>query len=135
MPRATERKTAMMRLTMAAAMLTGVLATTMLVTTMPATADEEDCETVVKAVTEALAIATKNFETTMGELKETMSKAADDKTKAAVKNKFCSAGGEMLGTTQALRAVAGECSKDRSALASLDKSVGEIESAVDGACK
>ena len=119
----------MMRLTMAAAMLTGMLATT-----MPAVADE-DCDTVVKAVTEALAIATKNFETTMGELKETMSKPADDKTKAAVKNKFCSAGGEMLGTTQALRAVAGECSKDRSALASLDKSVGEIDTAVDGACK
>jgi predicted sugar kinase len=134
MPRATERKTAMMRLTMAAAMLTGMLAMTMLATTMPAAADE-DCDTVVKAVTEALAIATKNFETTMGELKDTMSKSADDKTKAAVKNKFCSAGGEMLGTTQALRAVAGECSKDRSALASLDKSVGEIETAVDGACK
>jgi hypothetical protein len=134
MPRATERKTAMMRLTMAAAMLTGMLATTMFATTMPAVADE-DCDTVVKAVTEALAIATKNFETTMGELKETMSKPADDKTKAAVKNKFCSAGGEMLGTTQALRAVAGECSKDRSALASLDKSVGEIDTAVDGACK
>jgi hypothetical protein len=129
MPRATERKTAMMRLTMAAAMLTGMLATT-----MPAAADE-DCDTVVKAITEALAIATKNFETTMGELKETMSKPADDKTKAAVKNKFCSAGGEMLGTTQALRAVAGECSKDRSALASLDKSVGEIDTAVDGTCK
>jgi hypothetical protein len=124
----------MMRLTMAAAVLTGMLMATMLATTLPATADE-DCDTVVKAVTEALAIATKNFETTMGELKETMSKSADDKTKAAVKNKFCSAGGEMLGTTQALRAVAGECSKDRSALASLDKSVGEIDTAVDGACK
>ena len=124
----------MMRLTMAAAMLTGMLATTMLATTMPAAADE-DCDTVVKAITEALAIATKNFETTMGELKETMSKPGDDKTKAAVKNKFCSAGGEMLGTTQALRAVAGECSKDRSALASLDKSIGEIDTAVDGTCK
>lgn len=129
----------MMRLTMAAAMLTGMfatamLATTMLATTMPAAADE-DCDTVVKAVTEALAIAGKNFETTMGELKETMSKPADDKSKAAVKNKFCSAGGEMLGITQALRAVAGECSKDRSALASLEKSVGETDTAVDGACK
>ena len=118
-----------MRLTMAAAMLTGMFATT-----MPAAADE-DCDTVVKAVTEALAISTKNFEMTMGELKETMSKSSDDKTKATVKNKFCSAGGEMLGTTQALRAVAGECTKDRTALASLDKSIGEIDTAVDGACK
>ena len=119
----------MIRLTMAAAMLTGMFATT-----MPAAADE-DCDTVVKAVTEALAISTKNFEMTMGELKETMSKSSDDKTKATVKNKFCSAGGEMLGTTQALRAVAGECTKDRAALASLDKSVTEIDTAVDGACK
>jgi hypothetical protein len=120
----------MMRLMMAAAALTGMLAAA-----VPAAADEEDCETVVKAVTEALAISAKNFETTMAELKETMSKSSDDKTKAAVKNKFCSAGGEMLGTTRALRAVAGECSKDRSALAALDKSVGEIDTAVDGACK
>lgn len=119
----------MMRLTMAAAMLAGMLATT-----MPATADE-DCDTVVKAVAEALAITAKNFETTMGELKETMSKPGDDKTKAAVKNKFCSAGGEMLGTTRALRAVTGECTKDSAALASLDKSVSEIDTAVDGACK
>ena len=34
----------------------------------------------------------------MGELKKTMGNPADDKSKAAVKNKFCSSGGEMLGT-------------------------------------
>jgi hypothetical protein len=120
-------------------MMTAAAATALiglLATAAPSRADEE-CDTVVKAVSEALAIVAKNFETTMGELKETMSKpAANDKARAAIKNKFCSSGGEMLGTSRALRAVVGECSADqRAVLATLDKSVSEIETAVDGACK
>jgi hypothetical protein len=121
----------MLRLMMASAMLTGILATT-----MPAAADEEDCETVVTALNEAMSIGTKNLETTLDELKKTMGQSADDKTKAAVKNKFCSASGELLGTSRAVRAVAGECGpKQRAALASLDKSITEMETAVDGTCK
>jgi hypothetical protein len=121
----------MIRLMMAAAMLTGILATT-----MPAAADEEDCETVVTALNEAMAIGSKNLETTLDELKKTMSQPADDKAKAMVKNKFCSASGELLGTSRAIRAVAGECGpKQRAALASLDKSITEMETAIDGTCK
>jgi len=40
-----------------------------------------------------VSIGTKNLETTLDELKRTLSQSADDKTKAAVKNKFCSASG------------------------------------------
>ena len=121
----------MLRLMMASAMLTGILATT-----MPATADEEECKTVVTALNEAMSIGTKNLETTLDELKKSMSQSADDKTKAAVKNKFCSASGELLGTSRAVHAVAGECGpKPRAALASLDKSITEMETAIDGTCK
>jgi hypothetical protein len=123
-----------MKRLMTAAAVTALIG--LLATAAPSRADE-DCDTVVKAVTEALSIAAKNFETTMDELKQTMSKpAADDKAKAAVKNRFCSSGGEMLGTSRALRAVVGECSEgQRAPLASLDKSVNEIETSIDGACK
>ncbi len=96
----------------------------------------DDCDTVVKALEEAVAIANKNFDETMAELKKTMSQPADDKKKASVKNTFCSISGELLGTTRAMRAVAGECgANQRAALASLDKSIKEMETAIDGTCK
>jgi hypothetical protein len=96
----------------------------------------EDCETVVTALTEAVSIAQKNFETTMDELKQTMSQPADDKKKASVKNTFCSVVGELLGASRASRAVAGECGPNqRAALAQFDKSIKEIEGAIDSTCK
>jgi hypothetical protein len=105
-----------------------------LATTLPARGD--DCETVVNGLNEAVSIGNKNFEAMMGELKKTMSQGADDKARAAVKNRFCSASGELLGTFKAVRAVAGECgSEQRAALGSLDTSIKETESAIDGTCK
>ena len=102
----------------------------------PLRADEEDCETVLKDLTDAIEIATKNFETTMGELKKIMSEGADDKSKAKVKNMFCSASGEVLGTSRVTRAAAAECGPEqKAALASLDKSIKEMETAIDGTCK
>jgi hypothetical protein len=102
-----------------------------------APARAEDCETVVTALTEAVAIATKNFETTMDELKQIMSQgAADDKKKSTVKNLFCSASGEVLGASRATRAAAGACGEaQKSALAQFDKSIKEMETAIDGTCK
>jgi hypothetical protein len=102
-----------------------------------APARAEDCETVVTALTEAVAIATKNFETTMDELKQIMSQgAADDKKKSTVKNLFCSASGEVLGTSRATRAAAAACGEaQKSALAQFDKSIKEMETAIDGTCK
>ena len=95
---------------------------------------EEDCDNVVKALDEAISIGNKNFEATMDELKQTMSRSADDKSKAAVKNKVCSASGELLGTSRAVRAVVAECSDKRAAIASLDKSIKEIETAIERTC-
>jgi hypothetical protein len=119
-------------------LMTAVAATALfglLAMAAPSRADD-DCETVVNALNEAMAIGTKNLETTVDELKKTMSQSADDKAKAAVKNKFCSASGELLGTSRAIRAVVGECgAKQRAAIASLDKSINEMETAIDGTCK
>jgi len=96
----------------------------------------DDCDTVVKALEEALSITAKNFDTIMAEVKKLMSEPADDKKKASVKNTFCSASGELLGTSRATRAVAGECGANQhAALASLDKSINEMEAAIDSTCK
>jgi hypothetical protein len=97
---------------------------------------DEDCDNVVKALEDALAVSAKGFDETMAQLKRTMSQGGDDKTKASVKNTFCSVVGEMLGTSRAARAVAAECSAaQRPAFASLDKSIQEIETAIDNTCK
>ncbi len=90
-----------------------------------APARAEDCETVVTALT-AVAIATKNFETTMDELKQIMSQGADDKKKATVKNLFCSASGEVLGASRATRAAAAACGEAQKS-APFDKSIKEME--------
>ena len=100
-----------------------------------APARAEDFETVVTALTEAVAIASKNFETTMDELKQIMSQGADDKKKATVKNLFCSASGEVLGTSRATAAAAACGEAQKSALAQFDKSIKEMETAIDGTCK
>ena len=114
----------------AAAALVGLFAAA-----APARADE-DCDNVVRDITEAISIANKNFETTMGELKKIMSEgAADDKKKAMVKNTFCNSSGEVLGTSRAMRAIAGECAGKRADIASLDKSIKEMETAIGGTCQ
>jgi hypothetical protein len=103
---------------------------------LAAPARANDCETVLSDLNEAVGIATKNLETTMGELKKIMSEGADDKSKAKVKNMFCSASGEVLGTSRVTRAAAAECGPEqKAALASLDKSIKEMETAIDGTCK
>ena len=107
----------------------------LLATGTPARADEEDCETVIKSINEAVEIATKNYETTLDELKKMMSRSADDKTKATIRNRYCSASGEMLGTSRAVRAVAGECGPNQAdVLAILDKSIKDVEAAIDNTC-
>ena len=99
---------------------------------------EEDCDTVVKSLEDGLLIATRNVDTTMDEIKKATTEVADDKKKASVKNTFCSVSGEYLGTSRAFRAIAAEClsgDKRNATLASLDKSIKEIESAIDATCK
>jgi len=103
----------------------------------PARADE-DCDTVVKALEDVQLVATKTLDRTMDDIKKATSEPADDKKKASVKNSFCSASGEYLGTTRAFRAVAAEClegDKRRASLSSLDKSIKEMETAIANTCK
>ena len=71
---------------------------------------DEDCDNVVKALEDAQLVATKTVDQS----------------------------GEYLGTTRAFRAVAAECltgNKKSSTLASLDKSIKEMETAIEGTCK
>ncbi|MEA2923001.1 MAG: hypothetical protein QOD25_123 [Alphaproteobacteria bacterium] len=103
----------------------------------PSRADE-DCDTVVEALEDAQLVATKTVDEAMDEIKKSTTQPADDKKKASVKNTFCSVSGEYLGTTRAFRAVASEClkgNKKSTTLASLDKSIKEIETAIAGTCK
>jgi hypothetical protein len=97
---------------------------------------DEDCDNVVEALEEAIAIATKNLEETVADLQKIMSEPADDKKKTSVKNIACSATGEFLGTARASRAVASVCSPNqRTALAAFDKSIKEMEAKIDGTCR
>jgi len=114
----------------AAAALLGLLAVP-----APLLADE-DCDNVTNALEESVAIALKGFEQTMADLDKTMNGPADDKKKASVKNTFCSASGEFLGVSRSARAVANVCAgNQRSALAAFDKSIKEMERAIDNTCK
>jgi len=71
----------------------------------------DDCDTVMDSLKEEIEIATKNFDTSMEDLKKTMTPSADDKKKASIRNIFCSISGEYLGTARAFRA--GEASGER----------------------
>jgi len=127
----------------AATVLVGILAAG-----TPVCADE-DCDNVVKALEDAQLVATKTIDQTMDDIKKATGQPADDKKKAtgqpaddkkkaSVKNTFCSVSGEYLGTTRAFRAVAAECltgNKKSTTLASLDKSIKEMETAIEGTCK
>src|SRR5262249_36233301 len=73
----TDRRDTAMKLFITAIAVTALIAA--LAAAVPARA--EDCETVVTALNEAVAIAAKNFESTMDELKKIMSGGADDKKK------------------------------------------------------
>ena len=80
----------------------------------------------------------RDLEPLFPDIKKATGQPADDKRKASVRNTFCSVSGEYLGTTRAFRAVAAECltgNKKSSTLASLDKSIKEMETAIEGTCK
>ena len=120
------------------AMTTALAATALVILLAAGARADEDCDTVVKSLEEGLLIATRNVDTTMDEIKKATTQVADDKRKASVKNTFCSVSGEYLGTSRAFRAVAAECltgDKRSTTLASLDKSIKEIESVIDATCK
>ena len=72
---------------------------------------------------EVLQIALNNYKATLDELKN----------KPAVKNAFCSASGEYIGTARVFRVVAAECRKGD--IAELDKALKGLDDLVDNTCK
>jgi hypothetical protein len=101
----------------AAAALIGLLASGALLRA------DEDCDTVVKSLNEALQIALNNYKATLDELKN----------KPAVRKAFCSASGEYIGTARVFRVVAAECRKGD--LVELDKAIKGLDDLVDNTCK
>jgi hypothetical protein len=90
-----------------------------------------DCKTVVQDMKDAIQVAAKNYGQSIEEIK-----AATDKAKA--RSHFCAITGEFQGTATAYRAVVNECSSGserREELASLDKSIGDLQAAIDSTCK
>lgn len=66
---------------------------------------------------------------------KTLAGEADDRRKATIKNGFCSASGELLGISRAPRAITAACGPKRpTVLAAIDKSIGEMDAAIDKTC-
>ena len=96
----------------------------------PARADD-DCDDVIRDANDAIQIATKNYQQSIETVKANPSKAS-------ATNLFCAVTGEFLGASTAFRTIVNACHPDgsqRDALASLDKSIKDIQAALDGACK
>lgn len=63
----------------------------------------DDCDDLVTSVETAVEVASKVLELNMAEI--TKVKPPDDKEKATMVNRFCSASGEFLGVSRAYRVV------------------------------
>lgn len=90
-----------------------------------------DCESVLDTMKDGIEVAAKNYEQSIEEIK-----SASDKAKA--RSHFCAITGEFLGTATSFRALVRECvarDERRDLIASLDKSIKDLQSAVDTACK
>ncbi len=99
-------------------------------------ARSDDCDDLVTSVETAVEVASKVLEQNMADI--TKVKPSDDKEKASVMNRFCSASGEFLGFSRAYRVVVSEClrgSKRRDTVASLTKSIRSLEDSIIDTCK
>jgi hypothetical protein len=97
---------------------------------------DEECDSIIESMDEAVQVASKATDMTMAEITKT--KPETDAQKASVKNRFCSASGEFLGISRAYRAVAAEClqgAKRRATLSSLDASIKKVEDSVGQTCR
>jgi hypothetical protein len=96
----------------------------------------EECDSIIETMDEAVQVAGKVAELEVAEI--TKNKPETDAQKVSVKNRFCMASGEFLGTSRAYRAVAAEClqgNKRRSTLASLDEAIKKVEDSIAQTCK
>jgi hypothetical protein len=96
----------------------------------------EECDSIVETMDEAVQVVSKVTDLEVAEI--TKNKPETDAQKASIKNRFCRASGEFLGTSRAYRAVAAEClqgNKRRSTLASLDEAIKKVEGSIAETCK
>jgi hypothetical protein len=90
-----------------------------------------ECEAVIQDMKDAIEVSAKNYGQSIEEIK-----SASDQAKA--KSHFCAITGEFLGTATAFRALVRECTsreESRETIASLDKSIKDLQGAIDTACK
>ncbi len=102
----------------------------------PARADEEDCETAVDNVDDAVQIASKALQNEMAEIGK--KKPESDAERSAVRKRFCIWSGEFVGISSAYRSVIAECtsgSKRRNSIASLDKSIASLLKSIRETCE
>ena len=95
----------------------------------------DDCAEAVKNMSDAVQVASQALQMDIADI--TKERPSDDKAKASLKNKICSATGEFLGVSRVYRAVASGClegSKKRETVASLDKSIKEMTDSIRQTC-
>jgi hypothetical protein len=117
-------------------MTTAAAAAVALVLAAPPVRGAEECDSIIETMDEAVQVAGKVAELEVAEI--TKNKPETDAQKVSVKNRFCMASGEFLGTSRAYRAVAAEClqgNKRRSTLASLDEAIKKVEDSIAQTCK
>jgi hypothetical protein len=96
----------------------------------------EECDSIIETMDEAVQVVSKVTDLEVAEI--TKNKPETDAQKTSVKNRFCMASGEFLGTSRAYRAVAAEClqgSKRGSTLASLDEAIKKVGGSIAETCK
>jgi hypothetical protein len=100
----------------------------------PARSDEE-CDTVMENLEDALSIASKAYSLEVDEI--TKKKPDTDSEKTSFAKRFCNATGEFLGYARSQRALANEClrgNKRRSTISSLEESIKKLEDAISKTC-
>lgn len=99
-------------------------------------ADEEDCETAVDNVDDAVQIASKALQSEMEEIGK--KKPENDAERSTTRKRFCIWTGEFVGISAAYRSVVAECtsgSKRRNSLASLDQSIATLRKSIRDTCE
>ncbi len=101
----------------------------------PARSDD-DCDTAVDNVDDAVQIASKALQAEMEDIGRR--KPESDAERAAVRKRFCIWSGEFLGMSRAYRVVVSDCTRGstrRNSLASLDASIESLQKSIRSTCE
>ena len=102
----------------------------------PAARADEDCDTAVENVDDAVQVASKALQSEMAEIGK--QKPENESERSAVRKRFCIWSGEVLGISTAYRAVISEGttgSKRRTTSASLDQSIASLQKSIKETCE